>query len=189
MVSCGQKTFSSSKKLASHVNNDHVKEPRLCIFKNCDKTFNPNATSTLRTHFRSKHFDVGQTDLKDVHIMASVPTNRLVHPGMNESVEDEVLEVDEEEQFHEEEEEDTVETDNNEEETIDERDFMMAYADFINRLINYRFIQISSVKIIAAEYLQQAHQSAKSREIVLRQSLSKIPNLSPEVNILYRDQN
>ena len=36
----------------------------------------------------------------------------------------------------------------------DEKHFMMAYCDFINRLINFKFIPISSVKDISSDFLK-----------------------------------
>ena len=188
MVSCGQKVFTSTKKLASHITNDHAKEPRCCIFANCEKTFNPNATSTIRTHFRVKHFEGGETDLKTEHKMLSVPSDHIAFPRNNEnevteSVGDAAMETAQEPIDNEEEEQELADddTEDDDEQLGNERDFMMAYADFINRLINYKFIPITSVKQIAAEYLQQSHQSAKSREKVLRASLSKIPNISADL--------
>ena len=59
--------------------------------------------------------------------------------------------------------------------------FLMSYADFLNRLINYKFIPISSVHEIAAEFFNQSRRSAQARESVLRRSLSKISNLDPEL--------
>ena len=180
MVSCGQKVFNSFKKLASHVINDHVKEPRFCIFSNCDQTFNANAKSTLRNHFRTKHFDLNKDDLKSVHQMGSVQSDHLVLQNSGDTVEqDEVQDIEDEAEIDDDDVDDAVE--NKEEEQVDENHFMMAYADFINRLINFKFIPITTVKLIAAEYLQQAQQSAKSRETVLRESLSRIPNISQEM--------
>ena len=188
MVSCGQQVFTSTKKLASHLTNHHVKESRSCIFADCEKTFNPNATSTLRNHFRLKHFEVGKTDLKIEHQMRSLPSDHINFPQIDENERTEFVdeaamdtamdpldyEEDEEEDLAGDVSEDDVKSNN-------DKDFMMAYADFINRLINYKFIPITSVKQIAAEYMQQSHQSAKLREKVLRESLSKIPNISAKL--------
>ena len=66
-------------------------------------------------------------------------------------------------------------------ENDDEMAMLMAYADFLNRLINFKFIPISTVNEISAEYLEQAYQSSKVIEGALRKSLNKIPNINADI--------
>ena len=58
--------------------------------------------------------------------------------------------------------------------------FMMAYADFLNRLTSFKFIPLSSVKTIAEEYIAIAKKSSSFKENALRSSLLKCPNIEEE---------
>ena len=177
MLSCGEQIFQSSKELASHINKVHKKEPRMCIFKDCENKFVANSES--RFHFQKAHFKTDLVTLKDVHLLgsiSSIPTfgNRDEVIGLDSS--DMQSDENSEGSSDDENDADTEEDDHDE-----EKHYMMAYSDFLNRLINYKFIPISSVQDISSEYLKHSHQSSQSREAVLRKSLSKVPNISDEV--------
>ena len=60
--------------------------------------------------------------------------------------------------------------------------YLMAYADFINRLITYKFIPVTSVKAIAAEFLSQLRRSSKSRKqsLIIRPVLRIYPEAEPQ---------
>ena len=175
MLSCGEQIFNSTKNLALHINKVHRKENRICIFKNCERKF--GAGSESRFHFQQKHFKAGFLTLKDVHLIASVSTTlplsgesvENLGPDLNISSEASDNSVDE------------VSDDVDVDVEDDEKHFMMAYCDFINRLINYKFIPVSTVKDISSEFLKQSQQSSQSREASLRKSLSKVPNIPDEV--------
>ena len=186
MLSCGETVFQSIKDLASHMNTTHRDEPRECIFQNCAIKFNPKSVS--RHHFRMKHFKINKTDLKAVHCVTEIS-----------SAEEQTLDDNNQEMFSEAEDIDSEDSAAGEGESVNEEEFdgvgvhesleeeadleflfLMAYADFTNRLINYKFIPVSSVQEITSEFLKQSQRSMLERTVALRISLSKIPNLSKE---------
>ena len=189
MVSCGGKVFKSSWDLSLHFTKDHKKEPRECIFSNCSTRFTHK--SIPRNHFRLKHFNIGKTKLKDVHLISEFANLLPQHEHLDQDIDTQSLDTLSElhvdtydyDDVEETESEDDNETDpeNEEEQNNDEKHFVMAYADFLNRMINYKFVPISTVHEIAAEFFQQASQSAQSRESQLRESLKKVPNISEQL--------
>ena len=56
--------------------------------------------------------------------------------------------------------------------------YMFYYADFLNRLTSFKYIPQTTVTDIAEEYLANTKKSLKQREILLRNSLKSIPNIS-----------
>ena len=190
MISCGQKRFDSVTQLTSHMNITHAQEPRSCVFENCSTFFLAGKVS--RHHFRTKHYQMNKTALKNVNkVQAEVTdivTNHVVGQqfdtyeppfNLNESCDD------------------IFETDHSEEKVNDERSmsdeeaqhyFMMAYSDFLNCLTSFKFIPLSTVKRIAEEYISIAKQSAIEKEKVLRSSLQTCTNISPaDVDKVVRD--
>ena len=180
MLSCGEQIFKSVKDLASHFNKVHKNEPRICIFKNCEKKF--GAKSESRFHFQRGHFKPGLLTLKDVHLLDSISSilpsftncDEIIGPDLSIIYSDENSESSSD---------DLGDTANEEEveDEDEEKHFMMAYSDFINRLINFKFIPISSVQEISSEFLKHSHQSSQSREATFRKSLSKVPNISDKL--------
>ena len=178
MLSCGGVVLPSVQELTSHINTTHKAEYRECVFKDCNTKFGPNSVS--RNHFRLKHYIPKKVVLKSIHIIREEATSMVdTDPNNDEQVEtidsDNVNDYSENFDVEEEEEED-LQINFEEDDTF----FMMAYADFINRLITYKFIPVTSVKEIAAEFLNQSRRSSKSREQVLRNSLSQIHSLTTE---------
>ena len=189
MLSCGEKLLDSTKALATHMNTFHVGEPRICIFRNCEVKFKANSVS--RNHYRLKHFKSDQTELKNVHLCHATGSDKRVEEHVIEEADnlvnvilpsDMVNEDMENEDGMENEDDRSDDSTANQDENKEDNEsfFTMAYADFLNRLINKKFIPVTSVREIAAEYLNQSHQSADAREKVLRNSLNKIPNITKD---------
>ena len=180
MLSCGGEIFSKTTELTSHMNIRHKLEFRSCIFKDCDAKFNPNAAT--RNHFRQKHYIQNKVALKSVHLIEEVfQTPSLEGNGQGEVDNVEVADGMWDDDISSEGEDGNGEDENIEscqEESKDYDYFLMAYADFINRLITYKFIPVTSVKAIASEFLSQSRRSCEGREAVFRKSLSKIPSLT-----------
>lgn len=179
MLSCGGEIFSKTTELTSHMNIRHKLEFRDCVFKDCDTKFNPNAAS--RNHFRQKHYTQNKVALKPVHLLVEVSEENEQGGGDIAEVDDGIWDDASSDC-----EDGNVEDGNDEDENIescqeeskDDDYFLMAYADFINRLITYKFIPVTSVKAIATEFLNQSQRSCEGREAALRKSLSKIPSLT-----------
>ena len=184
MVSCGETLFQSKKDLASHFNTQHFSESRECIFQNCDIKFGPNSIS--RNHFRLKHFNLHRIDLKAVHVIDELRFSAGEDIQVNENhdidfeMEDENSEDDATYEEGTDSEDDMIPEGLQDDSEV-ENYFLMSYADFLNRLINYKFIPVSTVREIAAEFFSQSLRSVQDREAVLRRSLSKIPNLHPSI--------
>ena len=178
MLSCGGLILSSTKELTSHMNIKHKSENRDCIFKDCDTRFKPDAVS--RNHFRQKHYIPNKVALKSVHVIGEVvPSPTLPVPANVIDEAENILNDAFVDECH------GPESDSDDEvvdieDPMEEDYYLKAYADFINRLITYKFIPVTSVRDIAAEFLNQSQRSSESRESVLRNSLSKIPGLSNE---------
>ena len=181
MISCGQKPFSNIKELASHMNIKHSEEPRFCIFENCNQFFNPGSTS--RHHFRIKHFQRRmQLVLKEenrIRNVTSIVIDDDTNPSEMEEIHQTAAVIDE--SYEDEWEDLDDQSDGGDSSTKnDEIFFMMAYCDFLNRLTSFKFIPLTSVRSIATEYIAIAKKSALQKETVLRSSLLKCSNLTPE---------
>ena len=174
MLSCGGEIFSQTTELTSHINIRHKLEYRDCIFKDCDTKFNPNAAS--RNHFRLKHYIKNKVALKSVHLIEEVVQTPYLEGIEQGEVDNTEVEDGMRDDTSSDGEDENIEC--CQEESKDDDYFMMAYADFINRLITYKFIPVTSVKAIAAEFLNQSHRSCEGREAALRKSLSRIPSLT-----------
>ena len=169
MLSCGEKLFDSYHNLASHLNTVHLKQTRDCIFDGCGKTFNDGEVS--RNHFRLKHFKINDVKLKACHSVApeTVSNSVLIH-------EDNVVTLDLEQicdnqDYAEDDGSDSISVAGDNEEC--HNFFMMSYCDFLNRLINVHFIPVSTVKIIAEQYLHLCKQSTTARTEGLKKSLNE----------------
>ena len=190
MLSCGGEILPSIQALTSHINTRHRLENRDCVFFHCETRFKPNVNS--RNHFRLKHYKPNKTKLKTVHVIDKSPINvplNVLDDNFPDSNED-LYELEERDN---DEEEDSVDEDENLDIICDENSetddhYLMAYADFINRLITYKFIPVTSVKDIATEFLSQSRRSNKYKEKVLKDSLKKIPNLTEDqINQIVRE--
>jgi len=56
--------------------------------------------------------------------------------------------------------------------------YLRYYADFLNRLVNVKFIPVSTVQQIAEEYLSNTKKSLERREKLLRKSLSSVEGMN-----------
>ena len=181
MLSCGTKILPSIQALTTHMNTRHKSEHRSCVFGDCETRFNPNSNS--RNHFRLKHYNLKKTKLKNIHIIGPVSAQSFDVPENLPQASDtlqpdtagDVLheqDSDLDDEFEDDGYQDYEEVDDNQE--ADDC-HLMAYADFINRLITYKFIPVTSVKEIAAEFYCQSKRSNELKEKILRDSLKKIP--------------
>ena len=67
ILRCGGKQFEDVKLLMTHINVEHAKEPRECIFDQCSKHFDAN--SATRNHFRKEHILKRKTKLKHKNLV------------------------------------------------------------------------------------------------------------------------
>ena len=184
MVSCGETIFQSMKELASHFNTRHKSESRECIFQDCDTKFGPNSIS--KNHFRLKHFNLRKIALKAVHVIDDLALSSGEDNQVDENFNNDFMIEDdnsEDDATYEEgiDSEDDMTTESVQDDAEVENFFLMSYADFLNRLINYKFIPVSTVREIAAEFFGQSLRSGQDREALLRRSLSQIPNMNPKL--------
>lgn len=184
---CGGAQFSNLKTLMLHLRNYHAKADEMvsCIFEDCSSKY--DKATTLRNHFNKVHFKAGKLNLKKANKVL-LPEVYNIETDESQNLDDAFLDdgVEPNDQFMEEEEEglEGIEDmeDDAEPEVIDDV-FMMAYCDFLNRLINYQFIPQSSVQLISEEYLKNYLKANEVKTSVLRNSLLKnIPGIS-EVDI------
>ena len=187
MVSCGSvpKQFSKISDLLKHINTDHLTEMRMCVFENCSTRFNPYSAS--RHHFRIKHLNTGDIQLKSSHSLGSSSNPLVLNP--------EVLSIGDGE-LHEGVEEgydafdiDALENMETFDEDVGSEDyFLQYYADFYNRLVHHKFLPQSTVQDISEEYYKSSKKSQEIRERKLRETLERVADLSPEdVDEIVRD--
>ena len=143
--------------------------PILIFLVNVGKTFNDGEVS--RNHFRLKHFKINDVKLKACHSVApeTVSNSVLIH-------EDNVVTLDLEQicdnqDYAEDDGSDSISVAGDNEEC--HNFFMMSYCDFLNRLINVHFIPVSTVKIIAEQYLHLCKQSTTARTDTLKVALKE----------------
>ena len=183
LVTCGSKQFSKVKDYVKHFNNDHHSEARPCPYENCNKIFVANVTS--RFHINSQHTLKGHVHLKPVHLINSsrVVTLQAVAPVSSEAE----VNVGENQPHSESydmfglDEIENAETYCDDEET-NEDFFIEYYADFLNRLVNKKFLPHSTVQSISEEYFKSSQKSQDIREMKLRESLARVAALD-EVKI------
>ena len=183
MALCQGRQFSSVQELMTHWNCFHSNEMRDCIFLNCQSTFGVNSTS--RSHFQRQHKLKNLMELKERHlVLTSTPMHGLTESSeyldpLNMNVETEDLEDYSNEDLELEYENEDFENINTEELVEETEDFYLQYySDFLNRLINYKHVPVSTVKLIAEEYLLNSRKSLERREKLLRQSLGRIGGIS-----------
>ena len=182
---CGGAQFTSMKALMLHLQNFHAKNGEMvsCIFENCS-TKSDNAES-LRVHFQQKHLKLKMCNLKQsnkVSLHSEPETGVFVVDGdsMVDSLEEDRQSVYEDQVDYDPVGDIDGQDSEDEEEDIDEV-FLMAYCDFMNRLLNFQFIPQSSIQLICEEYLKNYMKSNAAKAKVLRTSILKnIPNTSED---------
>ena len=184
MLSCGQMNFESVKDLTTHISVFHLLQPRYCVFDNCEAFFKKGQSTTK--HFREKHVKKNKLLLKEANCIALPSTidNRLDHSVDDfdlccEDDRDDSFWVDEEEDalFH----QDIIQSEKECAGSIsNELQMRMAWADFLNRLSNFKFIPNTSVKLVAEEYIQLSKRSAAYKNTKLEESMKKNTMLSKE---------
>ena len=190
-ISCGGRHFDSIKDLMKHYTTFHRSEDRECIFSDCSTVFKSSSPKYCSNHFRLKHTSAGNFVLKpsyqiesrgisaDELVSQALPcqlsteSSRTSHPIDDFPGDDVYCEanIDALENLN----ETPSELENSEEYYLD------YYSDFLNRLAHIKFIPHTTVQEIAEEYLANSYKSLKSRERLLRDSLSKVKELSPDV--------
>ena len=174
--SCGGKQFETLQQLMTHMNVFHAKEYRSCIFDGCSSQFTPHTVT--RHHFRKKHIDVKKTKLKEENLVN--PAGVFVCADNIDHTDDvSVYEGGDEDN-------DAMEGYNLADfeflesglvhGTSDDADqgdyFLMAYADFLNRMCHVKYVPHTTMQIIATEFLNHCTKSQKIKEIKLRESLT-----------------
>jgi hypothetical protein len=174
-LTCRGRAFDNVNELMGHWNTFHSNEERDCIFLGCSTTF--GVSSVSRNHFRLKHKYTGQMTLKPRHLtgrefqeVSSPPEDISTTEAFEEEAFEEVNEVYDEDAFNE-----IANADFNEE---SENYYLSYYADWLNRLVNMKYIPVSTVQQIAEEYLSNTQKSLERREKVLRKSLGNIPGIN-----------
>ena len=178
LSSCGHQQFTSIKKLRLHYSSHiHSSERRPCIFAGCNQIFSPNYK--CRNHYLQKHSRPHQQRLKPefLLVVTSISTDNTqdssVNPGADtesESAETEQMDTD-----------DVVEDDNpsDGEQTEDHHAssessyqmFLMAYADFLNRLAFVNMVSQSTIQIITQEYYTLCKLAIRNRKAAVFQRL------------------
>ena len=177
---CGGRKFSNLKELMTHINVYHAKEPRKCIFYGCSHKFDANAES--RHHFRAKHIALDKLKLNDKHLLVTESMEMADIEDPQEETGDENTTIEtydmEDLEFLE---TGVEEVPNNIEDEDD--NFLMTYADFLNRMCHVKYVPHSTMHLIASEF---SSQHLKSRELSgkkLKQSLQKLPGVSENLII------
>ena len=180
MISCGGKKFNSVKHLMTHINTDHMKDHRVCIFEECEQKFANNAES--RHHFSKRHIKLNKTKLKSRH---------LVNPEQNSDIGVSGLQLDSEEiqypDMYTEEDlsllECSIDSDSDAAEDVnncEDKNFLKAYADFLNRMCYEKHVSLTTMNLIASDFSYQLKKSTEMTERKLRTSLTNL-NLPPTV--------
>ena len=178
---CGGAQFSSLKVLMLHLQNYHAKTGEMvaCIYENCSSKYD-NAGS-LRNHFQKKHLKLRLCNLSSSNkvLHDQTTTSQTIGDDVSPIEDDEMQIIPEDQEELELAQEDLGDSqESDEEEDIDEI-FMMAYCDFLNRLLNFQFIPQSSIQLISEEFLKNYLKSNVAKATVLRNSLLKnIPGIS-----------
>ena len=174
----------------SHWNSFHSSETRDCIFFGCTTTFSTQKVG--QNHFRLQHKHTKKLTLKNRHLVeplastSGVCSTAVDMPGHQsaenlEELRDDRFDLGEE--IYGEADFDVIENSDSSNETESEKQsseefYMFYYADFLNRLTNFKFIPQATVTEIAEEYLSNTQKSLKNREVLLRKSLQSIAQIS-----------
>lgn len=179
-LTCRGRAFENVNLLMKHWNTYHSNENRDCIFLNCDTTFSESSVS--RHHFRIKHKHTGDMTLKPRHLktiqavenednIQEVNTSPSVGSVSQETREEFIEDYNDEDFEHIE----SLETEVGDGES--ENYYLGYYADFFNRLVNVKFIPVSTVTQIADEYLSNTRKSLEHRQKLLRKSLGSVQGI------------
>ena len=177
---CNGRQFDNTQLLMTHWNCYHNQEIRDCIFLDCSITFDERSTS--RHHFRTQHKLKNKMSLKPRHLlMMDVPDIPVVNPVVTsseiatETTSDHNLEefVDDHYGADQISELETLEATAGDAEGF----YRLYYADFLNRMETFKHVPVSTIQEISDEYLSNTKKCLERREMVLRESLGKIPGL------------
>ena len=175
---CQGRQFSSVSELISHWNCFHSNEPRDCIFQDCQSTFGVGSTS--RHHFLRQHKQKNRMQLKQRHLVIETQDVASGYPeGLcDPSPGNESTILDDFEEIYDVDQLETLDS----EDVIEEGEdfYLLYYADFLNRLTNFKHVAASTVQDIALEYLSNTKKALDRREILLRKSLSNVGGMSQE---------
>ena len=158
----------------------------MCVFENCSTKFNPYSAS--RHHFRLKHLNTGDIQLKAVHSLGSSSNPLVMNPELA-SIGDGELEEGVGEEGYDAFDIDALENMETFDEDVGSEDYFLEYyADFYNRLVHHKFLPQSTVQDICEEYFKSSKKSQEIRERKLRETLERVADLSPEeVNEIVKD--
>ena len=169
-----------------HTQNQHAKlgDYVTCVYDGCSKIY--NNSNSLRRHYTG-HKQEGSRNLKSVNTVvihqSSVETvdspkyDELVPDSETNisEVTDDLTEVD----YSTKVDDIGMDFDESDHELEDDSVFMMAYCDFLNRLVNFQFISLSAVNHISTEYLKNYSRSNNVKIKSLRKSLMEnVPEIS-----------
>ena len=186
-ITCGGLKYKNSGELMRHYNTYHSNEQRECIFANCKTVFHAACPTSAMNHFRLKHKQTGNLQLKSQYLdfQARGALNVVDLPPENldlDTVQEVSGEADTAEEAYEEADlEDldqhvTVETDKDE---ASEEYYSQYYEDFLNRLGHVKFIPQTTISDISEEFLMNTKKTLQRQEKALRKSLEEV-SLSPE---------
>ena len=177
-VSCGNRKFRSIKELISHYNTKHLNESRICIFSCCNTRFQPGQVA--RYHYNRKHGPEQQHSLREefkpkispvskINVEVEIPllTEENIQHGYFEGFAEDFAEDDE------------VSPEDNDPER-EKHYFMMAFADFMNRMSSFWFHPLKHVKEIALKYLSIFQESSESKRRALERSLNMCEKLTAQ---------
>ena len=178
---CSGRNFSNVTELMKHYNTFHNNQYRECIFLGCKVVFGVGSTS--RHHFRIKHKRTGSLQLKDRHIV-NHELGLIGAEGSNEHGVTDREPLEEEQNEYDTADLDfldnTSASDEESNEEIGENYFLEYYSDFLNRLVNFKFIPESTVQEISEEYIKNSQKSSENRKLMLQKCLDGSESICQE---------
>ena len=183
MLACRGMEFSSVDKLMTHIINFHVKEERQCIFESCSAKFSKGILTTAKNHFLVKHKNTNKLELKNKHKVKPSQTVEIDVNIPEDTFDEEVLE-DQQQMYTAEELENLENIDDLPDIEDSEEDlnfYMMSHANFLNRLVNEKYIPRKTVTEIAEEFYGNCLKSNEQKEKKLRNSLKHIPGMNNDM--------
>ena len=186
-ITCGGSKYKNTGELMRHYNTYHANEERQCIFTSCKTVFHAACPTSAMNHFRLKHKQTGNLQLKsqylDFQAMETLEVVGLPTEDVNLDAGQEVYdeadtaeEAYEEADFEDLDQHVTVETDEDE---ASEEYYSQYYADFLNRLGHVKFIPQTTISDISDEFLMNTKKTLQRQETALRKSLEEV-TISPE---------
>ena len=168
LVSCGNMIFKSVKDFVAHYNVYHKADRRICIFKNCNKWFQPGFVS--RNHFWREHYQKNNAEIKEEflyiqsHLDATDTDNNC--PGCEN---DDIAISDYDEENYDDHAE--IEERVNDHEDVINEDLVKALADTLNRLSFIKMVPQSTIDIIIFDFLQLFSKSIERQATEIRKFL------------------